>query len=167
MTYQYYYRKMDGFKVHSLSRNEFDSPNNPISSFEDNIWIIINSEIEPKHNSYFKKVEVTKILSEKIRLNCRVAFDNRGLKENILKRINSEEALIKFLDRSGLRDLDGSCEFLSVQKVIKGKYDILRAFKIGGLFKVVDSIKFNSCLEKGIGSRKSFGFGAIILDLNN
>jgi hypothetical protein len=69
--------------------------------------------------------------------------------------------LLRFLERTGLKEKEAKCEFAIQMDIVKRKFPIDNCFDISGKFEVVDSGKFKEALEKGIGGRGSYGFGLI------
>ena len=100
-----------------------------------------------------------------VKLEAHVAFCNRH-KENITpKKLCSKKALEKFCILSGLKTDKADCDFLGPHSELK--FNIHNAFKIKGQFIIEDHSKFNQALTKGVGSRKSYGYGLVLIKERN
>ena len=98
---------------------------------------------------------------EEIELESHVAFCNRHRGNITPKKIYPNEALDKFCFLSGLKQNKSECRFLGPHN--EKKFNIHNAFHIKGLFNITDYNKFNQALKTGIGSRKSYGYGLILI----
>ncbi|MDE0118848.1 MAG: type I-E CRISPR-associated protein Cas6/Cse3/CasE [Bdellovibrionales bacterium] len=106
------------------------------------------------------------VINEKtknIELETHVAFCNRHRENIVPKKLYPQEALGKFCFLSGLeKERDKvMCNFLGPHK--ENKFNIHNSFCIQGVFKVADHNKFNQALTNGVGSRKSYGYGLILI----
>lgn len=113
-------------------------------------------------------------------LYVRCCFDKRGssyskktgernYKQNPCLR--PSDALSKFCRIAGLTVYNGKASALPLplQKSNssdkhRSKMNFFNIFAISGRFEIVDTTAFCKALVQGVGSRKSFGFGLILLD---
>ena len=153
--------------VHSLIRDLFDSPKTICPSLsQGNLLYVLskNPPAKPLHHS----IQNTVIVGEKtetIKLETHIAFCNRHRGNVISKKIYPQEALNKFCFLSGLKQDKADCSFLGPQRyeTNEKKFNIHNAFYIQGLFNITDHSKFNQVLMNGVGSRKSYGYGLILI----
>ena len=149
--------------VHSLIRELFDSPKTVCPSLSQGDLLYVLSEKSPIKKLYHS-CNASYIIDEKtqkIELESHVAFCNRHRGNTTPKKIYPKEALNKFCFLSGLEQNQARCEFLGPHK--ENKFDIRNAFHIQGLFNITNHNKFNQALTNGIGSRKSYGYGLILV----
>lgn len=90
---------------------------------------------------------------------CRLSFSNRGRRGSIVP-INADGAMIKFLTASGLRA--ESASVTRVDDVVTKKFSVSNVFEINGTFTVEDPVKLKAAVERGVGSRRSYGFGLVL-----
>lgn len=119
--------------------------------------------------------------NDSTKLNARVCFDKRGRAHGGIhagenKQRNNVfmkplEALEKFCADAGLKVLNGKAratplpiERSQSKNDEKKKMNFLNIFEIHGLFEVKDVDKFRKSFSTGIGGRKSFGYGLIVID---
>ena len=149
--------------AHSLIRELFDSPKNvcPALSQGDLLYVLSNNPpSKPLHHTCLNTAPVDTQMKA-ISLKAHIAFCNRH-KENVIpKKIFSKEALEKFCSLSGLEHSSAECGFLGPHK--EQKFNIHNSFRIEGVFNILDHNKFNKVLENGVGSRKSYGYGLILI----
>ena len=162
--------------IHSLIRELFDSPKNicPSLSQGDLLYVLSNvPPIKPLHHSCQKGAFITQN-DKNVSIKTHVAFCNRHKKDIIPKSVNNPKypkidtktALEKFCLLSGLKTGKASCDFLGPHREQKkdGRFfNIHNTFHIEGLFYILDHDKFNRALIEGIGSRKSYGYGLILI----
>ena len=149
--------------VHSLIRDLFDSPKNICPSFSEGDLLYVLSKKPPIKALHYKE-QALSTLDHNINnkeLETRVAFCNRHRDNIVPKKIYPKEALGKFCALSGLKPNKTSCEFLGPKQA--KKFNIHNAFHIDGIFNIVDHNKFNQVLIEGVGSRKSYGYGLILV----
>ena len=150
--------------VHSLIRELFDSPKMICPSLSQGDLLYVLSE-KPPFKKLYHSCKSNYILDEKtqeIELESHVAFCNRHRGNVTPKKIYPKEALDKFCFLSGLKQQNKSeCRFVGPHN--EKKFNIHNAFHIQGSFKVADHNKFNQALINGIGSRKSYGYGLILI----
>ncbi|MFZ3229004.1 MAG: type I-E CRISPR-associated protein Cas6/Cse3/CasE [Pseudobdellovibrio sp.] len=149
---------------HSLTREAFDVPKNKCACYQSGDLLIVKSNVEPKK---FKPTLVmpTNLHDKKnsfVKIKAHIAFDNRGRAGGIPKRLTQEAALAKFLDLTGLERTDSSKSFF-IGCHLEKKFNIHNAFNFEGWFKVNNFEKFNVSIENGVGSRKSYGYGLILV----
>lgn len=149
--------------VHSLIRELFDSPKTicPSLSQGDLLYVLSKSPPAKTLNHSCQNVASVDKETKKIELKSHVAFCNRHRGNVIPKKIYPQKALEKFCLLSGLEHNKVDCKFLGPHK--ETKFNIHNSFCIQGLFKVVDHNKFNQALTNGVGSRKSYGYGLILI----
>ena len=156
--------------IHSLIRELFDSPRNICPSLSQGDLLYVLSKTPPvkslHHN--FQKIDSVSKASKIVKLETHVAFCNKhvsrrdtGGKTIVPKKMYPKEALEKFCFLSGLKEDKATCEFLGPQ--CEKKFHVHNAFHIEGLFHILDHDKFNQALTEGIGSRKSYGYGLILI----
>ena len=157
--------------VHSLIRELFDSPKTICPSlFQGNLLYVLskNTPIKSLHHNSQDVVVIDKKIKQ-INLETHVAFCNRHRKNTITKKysqsekIYPKEALNKFCFLSGLAEDQVNCTFLGPRKGKEGKFNIHNTFHIQGSFNIVNHNKFNQALQKSVGSRKSYGYGLILI----
>lgn len=151
--------------VHSLVRELFDSPKTICPSFSQGDLLYVLSKKPPVKPLHYRDQDSV-VVNEKtktIELETHVAFCNRHRENIIPKKLFPKEALEKFCSLSGL-EKDGDkveCKFRGPHK--ENKFNIHNSFCIQGLFTVADHNKFNQVLKNGVGSRKSYGYGLILI----
>ena len=149
--------------VHSLIRDLFDSPKNicPSLSLGDLLYVL--SKSYPTKNLHHSCQNTTPVDDDKktVELETHVAFCNRHKGNIIPKTIYPQQALEKFCNLSGLEVEKAKCAFLGPHK--ENKFNIHNAFQIQGQFVIKDYCKFNQSLTNGVGSRKSYGYGLILI----
>ena len=149
--------------VHSLIRELFDSPKIVCPSlFKGDLLYVLSKK--PPIKKLYHSCKLPYILDEKIQeieLESHIAFCNRHRGNITPKKIYPKEALDKFCLLSGLRQNKSECRFLGPHN--EKKFNIHNAFHIQGLFNIIDRNKFNQALKNGIGSRKSYGYGLILI----
>jgi len=151
--------------VHSLIRELFDSPKTIYPSFSQGDLLYVLSKKPPVKPLHYRGEDSVAIneKTKNIELESHVAFCNRHRGNIVPKKLDPQEALDKFCSLSGLeknRD-KAECKFLGPHK--ENKFNIHNSFCIQGLFTVADHNKFNQALKNGIGSRKSYGYGLILI----
>ena len=149
--------------VHSLIRDLFDSPKTICPSLSQGDLLYVLSKTPPA-KALYHSCQNTLSVDEKIKkveLETHVAFCNRH-KENIIPaKICPTESLKKFCFLSGLKENKATCRFLGPHK--EQKFNIHNAFYIQGTFNITDYNTFNQVLTNGVGSRKSYGYGLILI----
>ena len=165
---QYFFSKVEsGYdNVHSFIRENFDSHANATPSIVSGDLIIVQSKIEPKVSKPLLKREIVSLekKSKRVKIKSHLSFDNRHTTGNIIPpRLSPADALNKLETLAGLSPLDSAnaC-FLGCHK--EKKFNVHNTFKFEGWFEVTDTEKFNSCLLNGVGSRKSYGYGLILIE---
>ena len=130
--------------------------------------------LKPLHHSILKTGFVGEDCKV-VELETHVSFCNRYKKDmipesqrgqkNIYPKMYSKEALEKFCSMAGLKVDKVSCEFLGPRREYKKDiyFSIHNTFCIKGRFHILDHHKFNQALINGIGSRKSYGYGLILI----
>lgn len=148
---------------HSLIRELFDSPKTICPSLSQGDLLYVLSENQPSKNLHHNCKPVLSVdeKSKKIELESHIAFCNRGRDNVIPKKQTPKEALDKFCNLSGLKQDKSECRFLGPHK--ENKFNIHNSFQIQGLFDIVDHNIFNQVLKDGVGSRKSYGYGLILI----
>ena len=149
--------------VHSLIRELFNSPQNMCAAFShgDLLYVLSGSPpVQTLHHSC-KGIALVDKNTEKIDLKAHVAFCNRHRDNIVPKKLFPKEAIRKFCTLSGIEEDKAECEFLGPRK--ENKFNIHNAFSIHGIFNIVDHNKFNQVLKNGVGSRKSYGYGLILI----
>ena len=157
--------------VHSLIRELFNSPKTICPSLSQGNLLYVLSKNKPIKFLHHNSQDVVHINEKikKINLETHVAFCNRHRKNAITKKysqsekIYPKEALNKFCFLSGLEQNQAHCEFLGPRKGKEGRFNIHNAFHIQGLFNIFNHNKFNQALQTGVGSRKSYGYGLILI----
>lgn len=150
--------------VHSLIRELFNSPKTICPSLSQGDLLYVLSKSPPAkilNHSCQNMTDVDKE-TKKIELKSHVAFCNRHRGNITPKNIYLKEALNKFCSLSGLEQNQVHCEFLGLHK--ENKFNIHNAFRIQGSFNIVNHSKFNQALTNGVGSRKSYGYGLILIE---
>ena len=149
--------------IHSLIRDLFDSPKTVCPSFSQGDLLYVLSKkppVKPLHHriqdmNFVEKEEKT------VKLSACVAFCNRHREKITPKRLNPKEALENFCSLTGLEEEKADCRFLGPHK--ERKFNIHNSFSIEGVFNILDHDKLNQGLINGVGSRKSYGYGLILL----
>ena len=153
-----------GYTVaHSLIRELFDSPKTICPSLSQGDLLYVLSKNPPIKSLHHKCYNIKNIDNKvkSIDLETHVAFCNRH-RENITpKTLFSKEALDKFCFLSGLSVDKANCKFLGCHS--EKKFNIHNTFYIQGTFNIHDHKKINHSLINGIGSRKSYGYGLILI----
>ena len=113
------------------------------------------------------KVKVGDLLN----INSEISFNNRG--NEVAKKlvVDADEALERFLDRSGLTIASSTfnegavCHLMKQSEMMsnerKFKFMIRNRFKISAKLKITDLDKFLRVLEEGLFSCGSYGHGSI------
>ncbi len=149
--------------VHSLIRELFDSPKIISPSFSQGDLLYVLSE-EPPIKKLYSSFQAFHAIGEKTKevvLESYVAFCNRHRGNVAPSKIYPTKALDKFCFLSGLKQKKSECRFIGPHK--EKKFNIHNSFHIQGLFNIIDHNKFNQVLKNGIGSRKSYGYGLILI----
>ncbi len=149
--------------MHSLIRDLFDSPRNICPSFSEGDLLYVLSRKPPVKALHHKERRLS-LLGQNVnilQLEAKVAFCNRHRENVIPKKMYSGEALEKFCVLSGLKSAKANCEFLGPHQA--EKFNIHNAFHIEGSFNIMDHNKFSQVLTEGVGSRKSYGYGLILI----
>ncbi len=165
---QYYFSKIEsGFdNIHSFIRENFESHDNPTPSLVKGDLIVVQSNLKPQLSNPI--VEHDPILpfevAKEVKIICHLSFDNRHNSGNVIpKRLSPTEALIKLETLVGLIPLENaSTSFLGCHK--EKKFNVHNTFKFEGWFRVTDIKKLNKCIINGAGSRKSYGYGLILIE---
>ena len=149
--------------VHSLIRDLFDSPKNVCPSLSQGDLLYVLSKSYPAKNLHHSCQNAISINEgeKTVELKTHVAFCNRHKESIIPEKIYSQRAIEKFCDLSGLEVKKTECTFLGPHH--ESKFNIHNAFKIKGQFIIKDHSKFNHALTNGVGSRKSYGYGLILI----
>ena len=151
--------------IHSFIRENFESQDNPSPSFVSGDLIVVQSKIGPKKTKSILVREVVELKEPvfEVKISSHLAFDNRHRGNVIPIRLGIEEAVKKFTELSGLEPLkDSDVGFLGCHR--EKKFNIHNSFGFRGWFKVLDIEKLKKCLTQGVGSRKSYGYGLIIIE---
>ncbi len=163
--------------VHSLIRELFNSPQNICPSLSQGDLLYVLSTLppaKPLHHST-QKMSLINEDDKTVALETHVSFCNRHKKniipenkrgqKNIYPQINQDKALEKFCFMTGLKGDQVSCQFLGPRREDKKDiyFTIHNIFSIEGKFHILDHHKFNQALSKGVGSRKSYGYGLILM----
>lgn len=172
MTVNIYYfdrTNIDFDNIHSFIMETFGKNAQSPSLKTPNFFVVQTEKHFPHLNFY--KLEKQNQFSEldlvnQVHIETTVAFDNRHGKgsEALRRKIYPQESIEKFCHLSGLKPVDG--EFQDAQfsgSHVENKFSIMNAFRIEGLFCITDLKKFNHALRYGIGSRKSYGFGLVLI----
>ncbi len=149
--------------IHSLIRDLFDSPNNVCPSLSQGDLSYVLSKVPPArplHHSSQEAVSVNKN-TKKVKLETHVAFCNRHRENIIPEKIYPDKALEKFCLLSGIEKDQANCWFLGPHS--EKKFNIHNAFCTQGVFNILDHNKFNQALTNGVGSRRSYGYGLILI----
>lgn len=88
-------------------------------------------------------------------------------KDGRVKFMGPSAAMRKFCEKAGLKQHASSLDPLETEKIkTVGKNDIvaLNRFKFYGTFIVEDVEKFNAAVQNGVGGRKSYGHGLIVIN---
>jgi len=149
--------------VHSLIRELFDSPKTICPSFSQGDLLYVLSKKAPVKALHYNNEELELVNEQtgNIELETHVAFCNRHRGNVTPKKIYPKEALDKFCLLSGLSQNQSECRFLGPHN--EAKFNIHNSFQIRGLFNIRDHNKFNQALSNGVGSRKSYGYGLILI----
>ena len=164
--YYFLLRDTQYANLHALIRSEFDSPNNICPSSLDGDLAIVKSVIPPINLKPVSLIENPIQLSgseKRVQLTCRVAFDNRHRENIIPSKLFPLEALEKFSELSGLAAESEKCfsHFLGARK--EQKFNIHNCFHLEGKFLITNFEKFKKVYDHGVGGRKSYGYGLIVI----
>lgn len=155
--------------IHSFIRENFEKGSVTASHKNKDSFIVLSNKIPDfldKKNQVIRYAQHEFHEKKTINLECNIAHDNRHKSgERIFaKPINSSEILKIFCEKSGLvisKKNEVVCEFMGIVK--EKKFNIHNAFKIEGEFDIEDVNLFNKALKDGVGSRRSYGFGLILV----
>lgn len=95
-----------------------------------------------------------------VTLSCNVCFDSKS-KGIYRKEWRTHEAFAMFTAQAGLKSIDS--EIYNLGLLETSKFTIKTAFRIVGEFSIVDRAKFDDARSSGVGGRRSYGFGLIII----
>lgn len=95
-----------------------------------------------------------------VEIFCNVCFDakNKGIYR---KEWRTHEAFSMFTAQAGLKSIDS--EIYNLGLLETHKFQIRTAFRIYGEFLITDREKFRHAFLNGVGGRRSYGFGLIIV----
>lgn len=95
-----------------------------------------------------------------VELSCNVVFDSKS--QGIFrKEWRTHEAFAMFTSQAGLKPIDS--EIYNLGLLETHKFTIRTAFRIYGIFNIVDRELFDNAYFNGVGGRRSYGFGLIII----
>ena len=161
----YYFSVFDtGYSsAHSLIRELFDSPNSICPSLYQGNLLYVLSKTPPSKPLYHtcKQLDLVDKNTKILELETHIAFCNRHRGNIIPKIIYPKEGLDKFCSLTGLKKSKATCVFLGPHK--EQKFNIYNSFRIEGTFNILNHNKFNYVLQNGVGSRKSYGYGLILI----
>ena len=153
--------------LHSFVRENFDA-SRPSLDIAETFYVV--SETPAKAELPMKTFALQSEFEagETVRIFCRAAFASRG-RDNYVKPINNQEAMVKFTLATGLtpkgREEDGLGAFARFMgRVAEKKFDIMNAFEITGTFTVENPDTLASAVKVGIGARRSYGFGLVLVN---
>lgn len=95
-----------------------------------------------------------------VELSCNVVFDSKS-KGIFRKEWRTHEAFAMFTAQAGLKSIDSEIYNLGLLETTK--FTIRTAFRIYGEFSIVDREKFDHAFFHGVGGRRSYGFGLIVV----
>ena len=149
--------------VHSLVRDLFDSPKNICPALRQGDLLYVQSKNPPAKALHKNCIAVESIQPDikTINLQSHVAFCNRHRESVIPKKICPKDALEKFCKMSGLKTDNAEARFLGPHR--ENKFNVENAFCVQGAFSVLDHKALNQVLLNGIGSRKSYGYGLVLI----
>lgn len=144
--------------VHSLIRRAFVSK---VAAAVENQTIYVASEEIPAVRPD-EAYEIVRLPDETaiVTVACNVVFDSK--REGIYrKEWRSHEAFSMFTAQAGLKSIDS--EIYNLGLLPTHKFTIRTAFRITGEFSIVDRQKFDEVYFKGVGGRRSYGFGLMMV----
>lgn len=147
---------LDG--VHTLVRRAFTGR---VAVNVDGHSILIATEETPqvKPQETFEMLPLPDDVTA-VDITCNVCFDSK--KDGIApRRWRTHEAFAMFTDQTGLKSIDS--EIYNLGLLETHKFAIRTAFRIYGEFLVVDRDKFHRAFFNGVGGRRSYGFGLIVI----
>lgn len=165
---QYFFSKIEtGYEnIHSFIRENFNSHNKSTPAIVCGDLIVVQSDFNPVKSNPLIKREVLLLEKEtkKVKIKAHLSFDNRHKTGNIIPpRLTPKDALKKLETLAGLTSLDDSnIVFLGCHR--EKKFNVHNTFKFEGWFQIMDPEKFNKSLLEGVGSRKSYGYGLILVE---
>lgn len=95
-----------------------------------------------------------------VELSCNVVFDSKS-KGIFRKEWRTHEAFAMFTQQAGLKSIDS--EIYNLGLLETNKFTIRTAFRIYGEFSIIDREKFDHAFFHGVGGRRSYGFGLIVV----
>lgn len=95
-----------------------------------------------------------------VELSCNVVFDSKS-KGIYRKEWRTHEAFSMFTAQAGLKSIDS--EIYNLGLLETNKFTIRTAFRIYGEFSIIDREKFDQAFFHGVGGRRSYGFGLIVV----
>jgi hypothetical protein len=151
--------------IHNLIAEEF--PQESIPSLEtDHFFFIGSNKNIDQEGVYNWHTDDDVKDNETCFLLVNVAFCNRGREKKLNPRLSSSMAIDRFCTMAALEPQDNvSSAFLGIVKA--KKFSIENAFRITGEFKIKNARLLKDLLYQGIGSRKSYGFGLILISKQN
>lgn len=152
--------------LHSFVRENYNGPKVSLE-LSDNFFVVSETPARIDTPSHTFRLRSDFTHGEELRVFCRVSFSSRG-KDNFVKPMNTEEALAKFLDITGLVQSSGPLAKLGhsvrfMGRVAEKRFDIMNAFEITGIFSVSSPKKLAAAVLSGIGARRSYGFGLVLV----
>ncbi len=145
-------------QVHSLIKRAFD---NRVAVGVEDRTVYVSSDKPPflKPTATFQTVPFGNEVGT-VELACNVAFDSKP-KGYRRKEWQTHEAFAMFTERAGLKSIDSEIYNLGLMET--SKFKLRTAFRIYGEFCIVDREKFNDAFLNGVGGRRSYGFGLILI----
>jgi hypothetical protein len=152
------------FSPHSLIRERFDAPKNPVSCLVKGGLLYVASAHKFEGFPVVIKDSLEWCQQDLVSIFTVVAFDNRhtsGEGPNIPRKLDVNQAISKFCMLTGLTATD-KVQAWFCGAINEKKFNIHNAFYIRGDFIPTDRVKFKKAVIDGVGSRKSYGFGLVI-----
>lgn len=151
-------RPPDLNEVHSIVKRSFTQK---VAAAVEGCALYIASEERPKvrPDETYEIVPLPEDVGA-VTLACNVVFDAKS-KGKFRKEWRTHEAFAMFTAQAGLKSIDS--EIYNLGLLETSKFTIKTAFRITGEFSITDRAKFDEAYFKGVGGRRSYGFGLILV----
>ncbi len=169
--YSFWKKNTNIKNIHSLTRNYFKKDEFISAKITNSHYYIqVKSDYVPCfafQNPNYSMIPQYKFDAKReVFIECDFSFHNRGSKgeEAFVQYLSPIEAMDKFCKTTGILPVeDKEHSINSLGSLKTRKFTLINIFKIKGYFKIDNLTLFNKALENGIGSRKSYGLGLILI----
>jgi hypothetical protein len=144
--------------VHSIVRKSFKEKV-AVSVEGNRIYVATSETPQLRPDATFDMLRLPEDVTN-VELSCNVVFDSKS--QGIFrKEWRTHEAFAMFTAQAGLKSVDA--EIYNLGLLETHKFTIRTAFRIYGEFSIIDRERFDNAYFNGVGGRRSYGFGLIII----